>query len=99
MSVRISIKNDDGRYRLLVISVCGESHAGNRLARGKPLPNDRWVYDDEDEAKEAARELQIYIDRYERKRQKTTRKNKRLEEQEEKLRKHIARHCAAGGQT
>ena len=96
MSVRISVKNNDGKYRLFVISVCGESYAGNRLARGKPLPNDRWVYDDEDEAKEAARGLQLYIDRYERKRNKKTTKNKRLEEQEEKLREYIARHYAAG---
>jgi hypothetical protein len=95
MSVRIGIKNDDGKYRLIVISVCGESHAGYRLARGKPLPNDKWVYDDESEAKEAARELQLYIDRYEGKRKKTASKNKRLEKQEEKLREYIAIHHAS----
>ena len=94
MSVRVVVKNTDKGYKLYVASQCGESPAGDRLARGKPLPNDRWEYENEEEAKNAARDLQIYIDQYERKRAKGIRKNKKLEEQEDKLREHIARHYA-----
>tara|TARA_Y100001963_G_scaffold19768_2_gene25054 strand:- start:25215 stop:25514 length:300 start_codon:yes stop_codon:yes gene_type:complete len=98
MSVRISVKHINDKYKLYTKSDAGENPAGNRLARGDPLPNDRWEYDSEFEAKEAARKLQLYIDQYERKRKKTTRKNKRLEEQEEKLREHFALHNAASRQ-
>jgi hypothetical protein len=99
MSVRIIVKSSDMRYKLYVVSQCGESPAGDRLARGKPLPNDRWEYENEEEAKSAARGLQIYIDQYERKREKGIRRNKKLEEQENKLREHVARHHAFNGKT
>lgn len=92
MSVRIIVKSSNREYKLYVVSQCGESPAGDRLARGKPLPNDRWEYDNEEEAKSAARDLQIYVDQYERKRAKGIRKNKKLEEQENKLREYVARH-------
>lgn len=99
MSVRVIVKDTDKGYKLYVASPCGENPAGDRLARGKPLPNDRWEYDNEEEAKNAARGLQIYIDQYERKREKGIRKSKKLEEQENKLREHIARHYAFNRKT
>jgi|TARA_Y100000310_G_scaffold42208_1_gene39472 hypothetical protein len=99
MSVRVIVKNTDKGYKLYVASPCGENPAGDRLARGKPLPNDRWEYESEEEAKNAASGLQIYIDQYERKREKGIRKNKKLEEQENKLREHVARYYAFNRKT
>ena len=99
MPVRVIVKNSDKGYKLYVASSGGENPAGDRLARGKPLPNDKWEYDNEEEAKNAAKELQIYIDQYERKRSKGIRKNKKLEEQEDKLREHVARCYAFNRKT
>jgi hypothetical protein len=95
MSIRIVVKNINEKYRLYVDSGMGyHLPAGDRLERGKPFPNDSWEYEDEEEAKEAARGLQLYIDTYEKRKKKGVRKNKRLEEQKEKLREHFIR-CIA----
>ena len=99
MSVRVVIRKTIRGYSLYIQSCGGESPAGSRLARGKPLPIDKWDYEDEEEAKINAIELQLYIDNYEKKKQKSIRKNKRLEEEERKYREIIARHNATNRKT
>tara|TARA_B100000902_G_C27307759_1_gene916532 strand:+ start:813 stop:1112 length:300 start_codon:yes stop_codon:yes gene_type:complete len=99
MSVKVVIRKTITGYRLYIKSCGGESPAGNRLLRGKPLPNDKWEYEDEEEAKINAIELQLYIDDYENKKQRGIRKNKRLEEEERKYREVIAKHNAINRKT
>ena len=99
MSIKVIIKQTEEGYRLFIRSCAGDNPAGNRLERGKPLPNSKWVYEDEEEAKLNAIELQYYIDQYERKKNKSIRKNKRLEEEEKKYRDILARHNAINRET
>jgi len=96
MSVRITIKEINGRFDLYTDSGHGVEHpAGGRLERGDPLPSNEWSYEHREDAEQAARELQQYIDDYERRRKKRTRTNKRVEEQERKLQEYIHKHNVA----
>lgn len=99
MSVRVVIKKTEEGYKLYIRSCAGESPAGSRLGRGKPLPNSKWIYQDEEEAKINATELQRYIDQYESKKDKSLRRNKRLEEEENRYRNILARHNAINRKT
>ena len=99
MSVRVIVKHIDGKYKLYVRSVGTDSPAGDRLARGKELPNHKWEYENESEAQLNALELQRYLDAYENDKQKRVMKNKRTEEQEQKYRDYISRHNAINRKT
>lgn len=86
------MKEIDGRYCLYIRSIGGiDSPAGSRLGRKDPIPVDRWDYTHKEDADRAAEVLQRYIDEYEAKKEKRIRKNKRLEEQEDKLKDYLHR--------
>ena len=51
--------------------------AGPRLARLKPLPDDHYTFETEDEAQAAADRLQTYIDEHHRPPGKRTRRRRR----------------------
>jgi hypothetical protein len=96
MSVRITVKEIDGRFDLYTDSGHGVEHpAGARLERGEPLPNKEWSYEHKEDAEQAATELQQYIDDYEKRRKTGIRANKNLEAQERKLQEYIHKHNVA----
>jgi|TARA_R110000751_G_scaffold96275_4_gene187859 hypothetical protein len=93
MSVRITVKEINGRFDLYTDSGIGYEHpAGGRLKRGDPLPSNEWSYEHREDAEQAARELQQYLDDYEKRRKSGIRTNRNLEEQERKLQEHIHKH-------
>jgi len=90
MHIKIQVIEKDEKFWLYTASGVGQPNpAGDRLQRTKPLPIDSWVYENEEDAGEAAGLLQEYLDDYERKKDKRIRKSKRLSDIEDKYREHI----------
>jgi hypothetical protein len=54
------IEEADG-WRLYTVGDCGVLPAGSRLLRAKPWPVDRFIFDTEEEAREAAEKLAAYL--------------------------------------
>ena len=98
MSIRVTVKEINGRFDLYTDSGIGHEHpAGGRLERGDPLPSYEWSYEHREDAEQAAKELQQYIDDYEKKRKKGIRVNRRLEDQERKLQEYIHKYNVVTG--
>ncbi len=93
MSIRITVKEINGRFDLYTDSGIGhELPAGGRLERGDPPPSNEWSYEHREDAEQAARELQQYLDDYEKRRRKGVRVNRKLKEQERRLQEYIHKH-------
>ena len=90
MHIKIQVIEKDEKFWLYTASGVGQPNpAGGRLQRTKPLPIDSWVYENEEDAGEAAGLLQEYLDDYERKKGKRLRKSKALSDIEDKYREYI----------
>lgn len=96
MSIRITVKEINGRFDLYTDSGIGYEHpAGGRLERGDPPPSNEWSYEHREDAEQAAMELQQYLDDYEKRRKKGIRVNRGIEEQERKLQEYTHKHNVA----
>lgn len=61
-NLKISVREIDGLYCLMVQSLAGVNPAGWRLQRGGYFPIEQFEFFDEDDAKLAAFKLQKYVD-------------------------------------
>ena len=57
----IAIKEHTDGWRLHTVGDCGVLPAGSRLFRKEPWPIDRFIFDTEEEAREAAEALAAYL--------------------------------------
>jgi len=57
----IAVRKGDDGWRLYTIGACGVLPAGGRLLKAKPWPIDRFIFDTEEEAREAAEALASYL--------------------------------------
>ena len=57
----IAIKAHLDGWRLHTVGDCGVLPAGGRLLKGQPWPIDRFIFDTEEEAKDAAEALAQYL--------------------------------------
>ena len=57
----IAVHKDDDGWRLYTVGACGLLPAGGRLLKAKPWPIDRFTFDTEGEAREAAEKLAAYL--------------------------------------
>ena len=57
----IAIKKHPDGWRLYTVGDCGVLPAGSRLLKGQPWPIDRFIFDTEDEAREAGEALATYL--------------------------------------
>lgn len=60
-SSKIGLRKTVGGWRLFTISSLGLLPAGGRLLKGKPWPVDRFIFEDEEEAKKNAEALAAYL--------------------------------------
>ena len=57
----IAVRKAVGGWRLCTISAVGVSPAGGRLLKSKPWPVDRFIFENEEEAKKNAEALAAYL--------------------------------------
>ena len=57
----IAIKEHADGWRLHTVGDCGVLPAGSRLLKSQPCPIDRFIFDTEEEAKDAAEALAKYL--------------------------------------
>ena len=58
---KITVRKAVAGWQLCTDGACGVLPAGGRLLRGKPWPIDRFIFDTEEEAREAAEKLAAYL--------------------------------------
>ena len=58
---KITVRKAVGGWQLCTIGECGLLPAGGRLLKAKPWPIDRFTFDTEGEAREAAEKLAAYL--------------------------------------
>ncbi len=57
----VAIMEEPEGWRLYTVGDCGVLPAGSRLLKGQPWPIDRFIFDTEEEAKDAAEALASYL--------------------------------------
>ena len=58
---KITVMEETGGWRLHTVGDCGVLPAGSRLFRKEPWPIDRFIFDTEEEAREAGEALASYL--------------------------------------
>lgn len=57
----VAVVEEPEGWRLYTVGDCGVLPAGSRLLRAKPWPVDRFIFDTEEEAREAGEALATYL--------------------------------------